>query len=68
MNEAKTVIENIEQVYKQKRKQPFILFLSKMEETPNRLSYQNLVTTNYFDKRNILVSSIKTDGLEDGKK
>jgi len=67
LNEVQTVISNIEKVYKQKRKQPFILFLSKTEETPNRESYQKLVTATYFDKRNILAESIKIDDLKDEK-
>ena len=67
MNEAQIVITSIEKEFRQKRKQPFILFLSKTEEAPNRASYQELVTTNYFDKRNILVESIKIDDLKDEK-
>lgn len=67
MNEAQIVITSIEKEFRPKRKQPFILFLSKTEEAPNRASYQELVTTNYFDKRNILVESIKIDDLKDEK-
>lgn len=67
MNEAQIVITSLEKEFRQKRKQPFILFLSKTEESPNRASYQELVTTNYFDKRNILVESIKIDDLKDEK-
>ena len=67
MNEVQIVITSIEKEYKQKRKQPFILFLSKTEKAPNRASYQELVTTTYFDKRNILVESIKINDLKDEK-
>lgn len=68
MNEAEIIIKNFEKIFKrQTRKQPFILFLSKTEEKPDLLSFQNLVKED-FDKRNINVDTIKINDLKDEKK
>lgn len=63
-NQNITIINNLENISRLRKKQPFILFLSNSEEKPNRQSYQNLIKSKFFDIRNINVSTIKMVDLK----
>ena len=47
-----------------KTKQPFILFLTKKEDNPNVLSLFQLVTKEFFDKRNVFAHKFPTNDKE----
>lgn len=66
--QIKVIINQFENLDKQKRKQPFFLFLTKNDENPNRKNFQNLIKSKSFDIRNINVSTIKVSKLEDEEK
>lgn len=63
--QCQTIIKNFENIDKVKKKQPFILFLTKKNDNPNRLFFQNLVNEKAFDIRNIDVSSIAISQKEE---